>query len=527
MYEPTLNNSELQLLKKQLEAARAQNQLAASHHQQGSPIHFPGIGAKVSAAYEQLRKAAEYTEEHLLLQRAVRRFLHRTISFHQRRDIDGVGEELLVELTQAGYLDNNTYSSQTATYIHTLVTDHYLNTYWRLREAHVPRDTAADWILDILSVSIEELLQPHFQKNAIASFAHFHYSRRLPKALLLRDQDDDAQYDTCLYVAIHRALFASDPAEVRYVLLSMHAQQTTSLHDFITLNKTIDQLYASPLTQRIERAVSRYGAPLRVLHSMADERPDMPELLQDPTAFMQTYRHYIHAEYHKLKSRVNRGVIKSIVFVLITKMLIGLAVEIPYDLITTGVIALLPLGINLLFPPLYMASLRLSLHMPKNSAAEALYHYTYATLYQPDATGVQHLRVKTSQASAAAKTAYTILFFVPFSITCYILMLLNFNLMQGIIFFLFFSTVSFLGFRLAHMVRGLMLASEQHSIFTSLRDFFYLPFIMVGQWISRKYARINIVAHVLDVAIELPLKTVLRLLRQWTKFLNEKHDELL
>jgi hypothetical protein len=50
---------------------------------------------------------------------------------------------------------------------------------------------------------------------------------------------------------------------------------------------------------------------------------------------------------------------------------------------------------------------------------------------------------------------------------------------------------------------------------------------MVGQWISRKYARVNIVAHFLDVAIELPLKTVLRLLRQWTKFLNEKHDELL
>jgi hypothetical protein len=49
---------------------------------------------------------------------------------------------------------------------------------------------------------------------------------------------------------------------------------------------------------------------------------------------------------------------------------------------------------------------------------------------------------------------------------------------------------------------------------------------LVGQWLSSKYAKINAVAYFLDVAIELPLKTVLRLIRQWTRFLNEKHDEI-
>jgi hypothetical protein len=77
------------------------------------------------------------------------------------------------------------------------------------------------------------------------------------------------------------------------------------------------------------------------------------------------------------------------------------------------------------------------------------------------------------------------------------------------------------------MIRDLELASEQQNMFLALRDFFYLPFVMVGQWISRKYAKVNVVAHILDIAIELPLKTFLRLLRQWTKFLNEKHDELM
>lgn len=527
MNEPVIDNPELQLLKKQLETARAQNQVARARHQQGTPIQIPGIGRKVSAAYEQLRKAAEYTEEHLLLQRAVRRFLYRSLSFHQRREPEKVGEELVVELTQAGYLRNNTYSTQTAIYIHELIDAHYMNTYWQLRDAGVPRETACDWVLDILSVAIEELLQPHFQLNAIASFAHYHYTRRLPKAAFMRDPADEGNYDTCLYIAAHKALFASSLAEVRYVLLSIHAQRSTSLPDFINLNKTIDQLYNARLTQHIERTIGRYGAPVRVLRSLADARPDMPELLQDPAAFMQAYNHQIHEEYRQLKSRINRGMKKSIAFVFITKVLIGLAIEIPYDLLMSGVIALLPLCVNLLFPPLYMASLRLSMHMPTNKSAEGLYEYMYHALYQPNPDTTQRLRVRTKRTPASAKAAYTILFFIPLGITCYGLMLLNFNIVQGIIFFLFFSTVSFLGFRLAHMIRELELVGEEQGILLALRDFFYLPFIMVGQWISRKYAKVNIIAYFLDVAIEMPLKTVLRLLRQWTKFLNEKHDELL
>ncbi len=527
MSQPTIDNPELQLLQKQLEIARTQNQTALSVHQQGSPLRIPGIGRKVSAAYEQLRKAAEYTEEHLLLQRAIRRFLYRSLSFHQRRTPGKIGEELVVELTQAGYLRNNTYSDHTARMIHDLVDAYYLNTYWQLRDAHISRETAMDWVLEILSVAIEELLQPHYQLNAIASYAHYHYTQRLPKAAFLKEQGDEANYDTCVYIAVHKALLASDRAAVRYVLLSIHASTTTDLQAFITLNKTIDQLYSSRLTQHIERIIGRYGAPLRVLQSTANARPDMPELLGNPAQFMQVYNHHIHDDYRQLKKRINRGVKKSIAFVFITKVLIGLAIEIPYDLLVTGVVAILPLGINLLFPPLYMASLRLGMHMPTGRSADAVYEYMQHTLYEPHADTTQRLRVRTNKAPLAAKTLYAILFFVPLAITAYVLMLLNFNVIQGIIFFIFFSTVSFLGFRLAHMIRELELASEEQSLLAALRDFFYLPFILVGQWISRKYAKINIVAYTLDIAIELPLKTFLRLLRQWTKFLNEKHDELL
>ena len=53
------------------------------------------------------------------------------------------------------------------------------------------------------------------------------------------------------------------------------------------------------------------------------------------------------------------------------------------------------------------------------------------------------------------------------------------------------------------------------------------PFIAVGQQISYRYSQVNIVATILDLLIELPLKTILRLVRQWTQFLNQKKDELI
>ena len=60
----------------------------------------------------------------------------------------------------------------------------------------------------------------------------------------------------------------------------------------------------------------------------------------------------------------------------------------------------------------------------------------------------------------------------------------------------------------------------------TLRDFLYMPFILLGQWVSEKYKKVNIVALALDTIIELPLKTVLRLIRQWAEFINEKKDEI-
>jgi hypothetical protein len=173
-----------------------------------------------------------------------------------------------------------------------------------------------------------------------------------------------------------------------------------------------------------------------------------------------------------------------------------------------------------------MATLRLGLKPPTQANARVLRDYIDKALFSEQRPPTIVMRDLTRSVSAFRKWVYSLLFLIPFAVTVYVLMLIHFNIVQMIIFFAFMSTASFLGFRLSSMIRELELMTHQNRLLSTIRDFFYLPFILVGQWLSSKYAKVNAVAHVLDIAIELPLKTLLRLARQWTRFLNEKHDEI-
>ena len=75
-------------------------------------------------------------------------------------------------------------------------------------------------------------------------------------------------------------------------------------------------------------------------------------------------------------------------------------------------------------------------------------------------------------------------------------------------------------------MRELEIVRSQTNGVTMLRDFIYLPFVVIGQWMSDKYSKLNIVTMILDVIIEMPLKTILRLLRQWNAFIDERKDDL-
>lgn len=510
-----------ELLRQQLIIAKQIDESILKDNATGPMMEVPSTGTLLSSAYEQLRNAAENAEEHLLLQRAIKRFCKRNL-FLAHRKTEGLGQELIVELVQSGYLQGDEFSKHVANKIDNLI-EAYMGIFGPLRKSHVDRETAIDWILSLIASEAENQLNPHHAKQALVYFAYHHFLQTVPRDNLDTLTESD-KFEFCMYIAVHQALLKSDLDTVRYDLNILYRQSPQDTDGFKNLNRQIDELFMHKLTFQIRRIIIRHGAPLRILKSMISDRDDLSEILLSEDQFLDAYRWQIDLEYQRIRKRLNRLFVKSIIFLFITKVLIGIAVEVPYDLIVNGTVALLPLVINLSFPPIYLASLRINLHLPSTANAQTIEHYMQRLLY--DDSFPEALVLKQRVLSPMGKLIYSLCFFVPFAITIFILDRLSFNVVQMIIFFVFFSTASFLGFRLNMLVREMELTSRQGTFLASIRDFFYLPFIVAGQWLSRKYSRINAVARILDIAIELPLKTVLRLIRQWISFLNEQHEEL-
>jgi len=275
------------------------------------------------------------------------------------------------------------------------------------------------------------------------------------------------------------------------------------------------------------RLINKNGAPLRILKRLIDDYPEISNSFNDKVAFLSAYEAQTEKEYKEVSKRVNRGIIKSIAFLFITKVIVGLAIEIPYDLYVTGAIIWLPLVVNLLFPPVYMAALKFSMKLPGHANTAALREYIERLFYDTKQESYYiHAKPSSGDSSALLNIMYGTMFIFVFSLVTLRLWLWDFAPVHIFIFFLFLSTASFLGFRLSRMIRELEMVTTNQGSISILRDFLYTPFILVGRWISDKYARVNVVALILDMAIELPLKTFLRLTRQWTQFLNDKKDQL-
>lgn len=495
-------------------------------------VHIPTVGSKLSTAYEQLRNASEYAEDNLLRQRAIRRYLKRVLSFHEKINTAPLAEELITELTQAEYIPNNFITPSEIKQIGDHIKRYY-NAYWQYAKIEPnshKRLKFQEWMLDVLSVRCEQVIQSNIRQLSFSHLAFTYLQPKLDIARLVRPGEsiDPHDYSIVLYIAIQRAILKFDAASIRAALLDSYRQDIGLIHNFEAFNTKIDALFDSNTVAYTSRIVSRNGAALRMLYSgfYVPDAPISLQSLKSEDSLDYALRQHIEKEYAELNSRLDKGILRSIAFLLITKSLIGLGVEVPYDLMVEGQILWVPLIINLFFPAAFIALSRLTLSTPTSRNTDAIIAQIQAMLYG-GSDDTHPIRIPRSTPSLAFNIVYAVMFAAIFAGLSYVLYRLHFNIVQGVIFFIFLSTASFLAFRLSNQIREIEAVHLSQGSLALLRDILYMPFIYVGQQISYRYSRINIVATVLDILIELPLKTVLRLARQWTVFLNSKKDELL
>ena len=178
----------------------------AKRSNRAEKVNVVGAGGTLTAAYEQLRNAAENAEEHLLLQNAVRRFYKRLFVTRDESQVRTSGNELAVELTFAGYIPNNSLTRAQIEEISRLAAQHY-GIYEALhQERTISMDAATRWILDTLSVRVASVVDNRDRTKVFVEVAYAYFDTIIPGQLRTTKFKSVTEYQAPLLAVIHKAL---------------------------------------------------------------------------------------------------------------------------------------------------------------------------------------------------------------------------------------------------------------------------------------------------------------------------------
>lgn len=499
-------------------------------------IKLNEVISKLAYAYEKVRNSIEFGEEHLLRRNAIERILRRRLMVENRHLVDA--RLLINELIRARYLPND---SLPATLV--VIVQNYIDRYLSLLEHLKLRRTDPDdrrlmrWLISVASAEVEERLQPSTREDALVEVMYGTIRNNL---VLPEDIPQGQEQDVLVYLAIHRALLKSDDATLRYHLFKWaypnwehpdHEITEEVRQNFPKLVATIEERINHPLTERLLVICRRYTIPFRVIADIFQgHTAEIRSVLVDHSACNTAASKAMDARLKSSGARLRRTTVRSIIYVFITKMMLALAIEYPYELIFVKSGMLLSLYVNSIFHPIFMAFIGLSARVPGKDNTAMVVQAVQEILNPQQPRQIFGKRLRPRPRSMARKVIlnffYLVTFVITFGLMVWGLTKLDFSWLSIVIFLFFLSAISFFGMRIRQVVQELTILDRRENLFLLLLSFFSLPILRVGQWLSKKVPKINLIIFILDFIIEAPFKIFVEAVEEWFSFLKEKREEI-
>lgn len=478
--------------------------------------------------YERVRNTLEYQEDHLIRRNAILRMLKRFAS--SEAVLSEAAEKLLKELVWAKYLPNRSIPVENITTVSQII-----QKYEPLLHADVPngeREFAHTFVLQMIATEIERHLKPNGAEEALAAFMYEETRARVEwdPTFSLSEEERDAR----LFIAIYRTLLKSDPATMRYRVFALYypTWPTVRADDPLVANvagnllpilRTIDERIHDPLTERLSRLVRRLAGIYRVVGDIV-EGGKVPE----GEALKGAVAKAVDTRMSDFQKRLGRTVVRSILFLLITKSLFAVILEIPYDILAIGHLPIVPLIINIIFHPLFLAFIALTIHIPEDQNRKD-YQAAIGALAKGEDHEYLHVRIKRivrTRWSVFFSGMYAVLFVAVYTGIGFLLHALGFHAVSVGLFLFFFSMMAFFGIRIRLSTRDIVASEHRSGIFGTLFDIMLLPIVRAGQWLSVRVSELNIFIYFFDFIVEAPLKVAIEFIEGWLGFIREKKEEL-
>lgn len=515
-----------------LRAAQKRDRIIRVEGEENIKVHH--MTSAVASFYEKMRTFLDYNEEHLLRKNAIYRILKR------RKLLEGdhrkIAEHLIKELISARYIENNKLPESRIDFL-ALIIQKYSELFSEVTAQHGIKGSVAnyDWIMQMAACEVEESLVPHHTEKVFIRFLYAQLQQRI-------EIDDDSlsptEKELLLYVAVNRSLIKSDKAMLEYLALNLYYPQwLTDYRQVLTVIASdiehIQTELLAPidhvLSNKLLKAVQPFATKISILQKVIFENLNALEALTTDEEFL---RHQIEtmcaAKYKDTRLRVARSSLRSIIYILITKVLLALLIEVPFDKYVLGEFNWLSVAVNITFPPLLMFTIALSTRTPGSKNTEAIRDGILAILYgrKEEIVHVRPPKARSTFTRVLFNTAYALAFIIPFVAIMALLRQIDFSYLSILLFIVFMSIVSFFGVRIRRTAKELLVLKQRENFFTELFDFFTFPLVQFGRWMSLNFSKINVFVFIMDFIIEAPLKLLLQVFEEWMGFVREKKEDM-
>ncbi len=493
----------------------------------------------VAILYEKVRNAIEYREEHLIRRAAIERILRRRLSLNPAGT--GEGENLLRELLWARYFPKHSLGADDAAQVQSII-DRLLFISTQIKQ-HVPQDKrafASQWILDAITCEIEETLNPSEATREMI-YSHFLF-QTLHETVRIEDVSPEMKDLYCM-IAIEKTYRKSDQPYQRAHTFLLFSDPISQLpdsqftHDFGALLQrfeNIDNALENKVGGRLVRYFKKHLPPFLILFSLINDTPaeQLRSLLRNRQALWSQVQQQCSHKYQQVQKRLTILSIRSLIYIIITKMILVLLLEVPISQFLYNEVPILPIAINALFPPLLMVMIVLWFRLPgKENTARIFHRIVHIIDANPSFENRVNLITKnTARGNGVLRTIFSLVYLSTFLITLaginWVLTILEFHLLSKLLFIFFISVVSFFAYRIKQVVNEYRLV-ERDSLLSPITDFFFLPILALGKLFNSGMSQLNFFTFIFDVIIEAPFKLIMEVIDEWLKFVRARKEEII
>lgn len=483
--------------------------------------------SKMASAYEKLRNAMEYREDEVILRATIERILRRHLLLGGTAK--STAEPLIRELIWARYLQDNTVPESSIAKVEEVI-DLYLQLRMNVLQNHkIPIGTLNEWIYHLMSSAIESVLNPNIEKQTIANFMY----QVLKDDVTIVDDTEETR-NAQVYLAVRRAFARDDIAFLRYNLFLLYFGEVNQQNvehiakDFPQAYKEINKQLAYPKKDKIYAYTKKRAAAFFILEDILKNNVgNLDSIFENEETLRKAVQDACEVRYKSIASKVRRAIVRSVLFILLTKVIFAFAVEGTFERIVYGYVLWNSLIINTSIPPLLMIIVSLLIRPPGEENTKRIFEYIKILLFAEKPRLGAPLLVKKEQERPHLifNLLWLSAFLISFGAIIFVLSKLQFTLISQVVFIFFLTIVSFLAYRIS-LTANMFRVGEKQDVLTPFIDFLFMPIIRVGRRLTQSISQINFFLFLFDFMIETPFKVFFAFIEQWFKFLHEKTEDL-